>query len=180
MDVLAVKQYLDESNEYHLARLLLILDAFTGSETRMKGITKLVKLDFLLRYPTYLEHALELRNASTRNLEIEDYERMSIESSMVRYRYGPWDARYRGWLNLLVARRLLEVTVVGRTVEMRITGSGALFAAELRQTDEFEKFDTRVRSLRTHLDLGATSLTKFIYDAFPVLSSMRLGEEIIS
>lgn len=179
MDILAAKQFLDESNEYHLARLLLILDVFTGSEAHMKGITKLVKLDFLLRYPPYLEHALELRHASTRSLEIEDYERMSIESSMVRYRYGPWDARYRSWLNLLAARGLLEVSVAGRTVEMRITGLGALFAAELRKTTEFQKFDTRIRSLRAHLDLSATNLTKFIYSAFPVLSSMSLGEEII-
>jgi len=178
MDVLQTKHQLDSSCDYHMARLLLILDVFTGDEEWMRGITKLVKLDFLLRYPTYLERALERRNASTRSLRIEDHERASIESTMVRYRFGPWDARYRSWLNVLVSRGLLEISVSGRTVHMRITPLGGSVAARVRETTEYETLAQRVRVLHTHLDLTATGLTRFIYDTFPALSDMRLGEEI--
>lgn len=180
MDVLETKKNLDESSEYHLARLILILDAFTSDGAWMKGITKLVKLDFLLRYPTYLERALQVRSASTRSLHVADYERRSIESTMVRYRYGPWDARYRRWINMLVSTGLLDIVVSGRTVEMRITDSGRGVAEALGQTDAFGLYRGRLQSLKTHLNLTATGLTKFIYQTFPALSSMRLGEEIVS
>ena len=178
MDVLAAKRQLDDSNDYHIARLLLILDTFTDEMTWLKGITKLVKLDFLLRYPTYLEHALEVRRESIRSLDIQDHERSSIESSMVRYRYGPWDARYRSWVNILVARGLLEISVSGRTVQMRITPKGAEVASQVRDAPEFAIVARRASVLRSHLDLTATGLTRFIYQTFPALSDMRFGEEI--
>ena len=40
---------------YHQARILLLIDAFAGRTGSMDGLTKLAKLDFLLRYPAFLE-----------------------------------------------------------------------------------------------------------------------------
>lgn len=43
---------------------------------------------------------------------------------MVRYRYGPWDHRYRRFLNVLVARGLMKVRTDGRTVQIDLTAMG--------------------------------------------------------
>ena len=112
IDLLSALMDLEEDPVLHASRLLILLNTFRGTDdSRIKGITKIVKLDFLLRYPVYLEHALEVRDAQsdTKTLGIKDYERRSVESSMIRYRYGPWDHRYRAFINYLVAKGLVEV-----------------------------------------------------------------------
>jgi hypothetical protein len=50
-----------------------------------------------------LERALKAKGRSTREVQVEDHERQSVESEMVRYRFGPWDHRYRLFLNILIA-----------------------------------------------------------------------------
>jgi hypothetical protein len=42
-------------------RLLLLIDAFSGHREGLQGRTRLAKLDFLLRYPSFLRRALEKR-----------------------------------------------------------------------------------------------------------------------
>ena len=66
----------------------------------VKGITKLAKLDFLLRYPTCLERALHFVNTLRTPIrrKSQPRERTSIESKMIRFRYGRGDPRYRRWL----------------------------------------------------------------------------------
>ena len=88
---------LEQDDSLHLARLMLILRSLAADspETPLAGLTKLAKLDFLLRYPVFLERALQARHANATNVKTEDYERLSVESAMVRYRFGPWDERYR-------------------------------------------------------------------------------------
>jgi len=51
---------LENNDTLHLGRLLVLLGAFSKSEedSTIEGLTKLAKLDFLLRYPVYLEKAL--------------------------------------------------------------------------------------------------------------------------
>src|SRR5687768_4099600 len=79
---------LDNSPDLHVARLLLLLDAFAENSTSgsIEGLTKLAKLDFLLRYPIMLERALDAKRRSTKQVQLEDHERQSVESEMVRYR----------------------------------------------------------------------------------------------
>jgi len=43
------------------ARLLLLIDAFSGGADGLQGRTKLAKLDFLLRYPRFCRRAMRLR-----------------------------------------------------------------------------------------------------------------------
>ena len=51
---------LEDKIELNLTRILILLNIFSESESNesFRGLTKLVKLDFLLRYPLHLERAL--------------------------------------------------------------------------------------------------------------------------
>ena len=59
MQIQDIATYLDQKDDLHLARLLILVDAFEEADKpAIEGITKLAKLDFLLRYPTYFERAV--------------------------------------------------------------------------------------------------------------------------
>jgi hypothetical protein len=97
MNLFECMQMLEEDTNFHMARLLILLKACGGrnGEQTVAGLTKLAKLDFLLRYPTYLERALSAKGKKTVKAQVTDSDRSSIESAMVRFKYGPWDFRYR-------------------------------------------------------------------------------------
>jgi hypothetical protein len=97
---------------------------------------------------------------------------------MVRYRFGPWDHRYPEVLRRLQGRGLVSVVKDGRTVVIKTTPVGAASAASLRATKKFDDIIDRAAALRTHLNLTATHLMKFIYDTFPEVLSLRSNEEI--
>jgi hypothetical protein len=172
---------LEENQKLHQARLLLLLDSFAGRSGHepIKGLTKLAKLDFLLRYPTYMERALAATGRDGTRVQVHRNERTSVESSMVRYRYGPWDFRYRQLVDVLVCRGLAWAEVRGRTVQVGLTDEGRSVARQLADTDEFVEVRRRAGLLpgpfRT---MGATRLKDFVYDVFPEIVDMRLGEPI--
>ncbi len=65
---------LDRDEQIHLGRIILLLAAFDRGELEqpaIRGITKLAKLGFLLRYPTYFEKAMRARKVSERKIVIE-------------------------------------------------------------------------------------------------------------
>jgi hypothetical protein len=87
LDLIDIVSSLEENEPLHLARLLLLLRAFIKDEqSAIEGITKLAKLDFLLRYPTYFEAALVARGVKPRKVALPEFERNTIEASMVRYK----------------------------------------------------------------------------------------------
>ncbi|MFV1463173.1 MULTISPECIES: hypothetical protein [unclassified Phaeobacter] len=179
LDFFELVSSLDQNEDIHLARILVLLESFQrADEPAIVGITKLAKLDFLLRYPSCFERAMIARKVSPRNLRIAEFEHATIETSMVRYRFGPWDHRYRKFLNILAARGLITLTVEGRTVVIDLTTKGAELAHILSQSEEFEDVKFRAGLLRKHLDLGATRLMEFIYEQFPELNNMQLNTEI--
>jgi hypothetical protein len=174
---------LEECDDLHESRLLLLLAAFTDdkneAESGIEGLTKLAKLDFLLRYPTYLERALRSRpNGKPAAAAVQPHERQSVESSMVRFKYGPWDHRYRRFLNLLVAKGLATVHTSGRTISIRLSEEGKQAAAELAKADVNKDIVLRAKLLRKNFDLTATNLMKLIYRTFPEIGTLRLGAEI--
>lgn len=170
---------LETAPDLHLARLLILINAFgRDDDEAVEGLTKLAKLDFLLRYPVMLERALLAKGRSTAGVDLEDHERHSVESSMVRYRFGPWDHRYRGFLNVLIAKRLVSVSVEGRTVVIVPTESGRDLAAVLGADPAFEVYERRAGILKRHFDNRATHLMQFIYSTFPEILSLRSGAEI--
>lgn len=164
----------------HMARLLMLLDAHAGTSNKpVEGITKLAKLDFLLRYPNCLERALVARNAPTSTAHIQDFERTTIESKMVRFRYGPWDHRYRRWIALLVGKGLLHAGVEGRTVKLWLTDAGHLTAQVLGDSPDLEDLSDRAKLVAKRFGtMSGTALKDFVYATFPEITTMRWGDPI--
>jgi hypothetical protein len=175
-----IVNWLEGDDSLQLGRILVLIDAFAGrSGTQsIEGLTKLAKLDFLLRYPAYLERALKARQASDSAAEVQDFERSSVEARMVRFRFGPWDHRYRRLLNVLVAKGLIIVRNDGRTVVIHPTERGRTAATKLAESPEYASIRHRASLLKRHLDLTATNLMEFVYATFPEVVSLRLGEII--
>lgn len=188
MSLRIVKAVADTENrdDLHLGRILILLgsaDARKSTQATkvraVEGITKLAKLDFLLRYPTCLERALKKLNRDSDEVHVQPRERTSIESKMVRFRYGPWDARYRRWLGLLAARGLISLGIHGNTVEIGLTDSGRALSKQLRCDPLFAEIARRSDiTLRAVGGMSATKLKDFVYEAIPEIVDMKWGEEI--
>lgn len=171
---------LENIDEFHLGRLLLLLQAVDkGKGKTIEGITKLAKLDFLLRYPNCLERVLQREGVRPDIADIQPFERTTIETKMIRFKYGPWDTRYRRWIGLLVARGLVRAFVQGRTVHVGLTEKGHQIAQDFATSLEFA--DIKLRSeiiIKTVGKFSATKLKDFIYEVFPELENMKWGEDI--
>ncbi len=180
MDLIGAISALESRDPLHEGRLLVLLLAFAGDDNKgeIEGLTKIAKLDFLLRYPTFLQRALEKKHKSTKNVGLQQHEQLSVESKMVRYRFGPWDHRYRRFLNLAVAKGLARITVDGRTVKIGLTDTGATVARGLAASDAFADITRRAAILKTHFDMTASGLMRFIYEAFPEILSLRADSAI--
>lgn len=175
-----IVNHLEGDDSLHLGRLLVLIDAFAGraGDQKIEGLTKLAKLDFLLRYPAFLERAVRVRGSDATKVKVEDFERNSIEARMVRFKYGPWDHRYRRFLNTLAGRGLIEVHTAGRTVIIGQTERGRAAAESLKVEVEYAGIRQRAALLKRHLNLTATTLMEFIYEHFPEVASLRMGETI--
>lgn len=168
------------SDDLHLARLLILLQEAGGRTNKpVEGIMKLAKLDFLLRYPNCLERALRAAGKDPDKAHVQAHERDTVETKMMRFRYGPWDKRYRRWIGLMLARGLAVTYVKGRTVHVALTERGREVALELAQTEEFS--DLKLRSNLIVKAVGSksgTGLKDFIYHVFPEILEMKWGDEI--
>lgn len=171
---------LEDNDALHMGRLLVLLGTFAGRDGNgtIEGLTKLAKLDFLLRYPVFLERALEARQATPDGVSVEEHERKSVESRMVRFRYGPWDFRYRRLMNLMVAKGLAQINIEGRTIHIGLTPKGVELAKHLSKEEAFQDLVSRARLLKRHFDLTGTNLMKFVYKTFPEIATLRFGEKI--
>lgn len=181
MDIVQTVADLDQSPDLHVARLLILINAFSNEREggAIEGLTKLAKLDFLLRYPVMLERALVAKKCRAfRTVQLEDYERCSVESEMVRYRFGPWDHRYREFLNILVSKRLINIRIEGRTVVIAISELGRDVTQRLISDKLFEQYERRSKLLKKHFDLTATNLMRFIYATFPEIISLKSNSKI--
>lgn len=171
----------ERSDDFHVGRLLLLLRA-AGGRTGTKpiaGIMKLAKMDFLLRYPNCLARVLRATGGNVADAAIKPHERDTIEAKMVRFRYGPWDERYRRWIGLMVARGLSSTYAKGRTVYVCLTGRGREVADELGALGEFADLRRRGKLIADSVGaMSATGLKDFVYKQFPELLDMRWGEEI--
>lgn len=169
---------IEQSPELHMARLLILINAKTGKKG-VDGIMKLAKLDFLLRYPLCLEKALTYNQVDPEIVHTQEHEKTSIESKMIRFKYGPWDGRYRQWLGLLVARGLVHTELDGRTVRITLTEAGKITAGQLAEREEFKDLVQRSSIIQKQFGpMTSTKIKDFVYQVFPELKDMRWGEEI--
>jgi hypothetical protein len=159
------------------ARLLLLINAFSGPNRTLQGRVKLAKLDFLLRYPQFARRALEARGRPAG--DEPEVEEDNIEGRMVRYRYGPWDPAYYALLGSLLGRGLIETVPEGRYTGLRTTATGGALAAAIADEPAWAPLAARARRLRTAFaDLSGTGLMKFVYDNFPEVTAARWGEQL--
>lgn len=189
MSLRLVKAAADSENgdDLHLARLILLLGSADASKRSpitkaraVEGITKLAKMDFLLRYPTCLERTLVALGKSAADVAVKERERTSIETKMIRFRYGPWDARYRRWLGLLSSRGLVRLAVEGNTVVIGMTDAGRALAASLKENPLFGELARRSDiTIKAVGSMSATRLKDFVYQAIPEITDMKWGEEIV-
>jgi hypothetical protein len=172
----------EREDDFHIARLLLLLAGHAGNREKnkpMEGLTKLAKLDFLLRYPNCLERALAASQLSPSEADVSDFERTTIESKMIRFRYGPWDHRYRRWVSLMAARNLVEVGVAGKTVQIWLTPAGHDVVHLLSADISLETMAKRAGIVAKRFGTKSGSgLKDFVYQTFPELMDMKWGEEI--
>lgn len=180
MNLFSILKSLEVNEDIHLARILILLNEFSSIEQKgeIEGLTKLAKLDFLLRYPVYLEKAMREIQRNQVLVHVREHERRSVESRMVRFRYGPWDFRYRKFINILIAKRLVYIRVEGRSYHLGLTKEGNEIAESMILDSNFKDIAERAKLIRRHFNLSGTNLMKFIYKTFPEIGTMQFGIEI--
>ena len=156
--------------DYHQARILLLVDALTGHNGSLDGLTKLAKLDFLLRYPVFLERLAD----NVEGLELDDetrpttQEREAVEARMLRYKYGPWDDRYYGTVGALVGRGLLEYVPARGRVALRPTEGGRALARTLATDPAWRRTAARCAVLsRAFSRVSGNRIKDLIYKHLP-------------
>jgi hypothetical protein len=159
------------------ARLLLLIDAFSGPTKSLEGRTKLAKLDFLLRYPQYLQVALRKRAPQAiwpESAEIGG----AIENRMIRYKYGPWDPAYFALLGSLIGRGLVEVLPGSNGLHFKTTQQGSDLVRALAASESWHGIHEVTKLLRRHFDLSGNTLKRFVYETFPEIVGRPWGERI--
>lgn len=163
----------------HLARLLILLDEFSApGGSPLDGLTKLAKLDFLLRYPAFLEVLLQRRGYGAEWDGPDEDERRAVAEPMIRYKYGPWDDRYYVLIGALVGRELAEFVSGDGRVALRVTPQGRQQAERLRESDSFRTVASRARVLRLNFDVPGSQLKSLIYEVFPRVVAQGLRTSI--
>ncbi len=165
----------DHIMEFHASRLILLLN-LVGDKGEIKGLTKLAKLDFFVRYSGLFARVKE-------HLEGKSLDRNSsiVESSMIRYKYGPWDPRYYHVLSYLESKNILKVNQNSpKTFSFSLTSRGKLVADRLEKEPSF--FELRSQMVEVKKVLGkmtGSGLKKLIYDLFDdEVASLNYGDVI--
>jgi hypothetical protein len=135
----------------------------------------MAKLDFFVRYPQFFLEVcgyLGVKGSSRAQ---------SIESSMVRYRYGPWDQRYYHLLAYLEGKELISVRKQGNAYEFELTGAGKKAAEQLRKSGPFAQVVAQMREVKEVLG-GKTgsALKKLVYEVFEEEIRRKPMGEVIS
>lgn len=167
-------------SEYHEARLLLLVNAVSNRSGSLDGLTKLAKLDFLVRYPNMLRRLL-VQDA----IDISDVDgteilptSSAVESRMMRYKYGPWDNLYYPLVASLVSKGLLESTEGRGIITLAPTGMGLEVAAALRVSGPWESIASRCELVVDRYNLTGNALKERIYADLPDVVSRPIGQAI--
>jgi hypothetical protein len=179
-----------ENLAYHSMRLLIIISICGKPQKSNKGIlpgiegrTLLAKLDFFLRYPSYLQKAAKILGKELTDAElglITKEELNSVESHMVRYKYGPWDHIYYTTLAYLIGKQLINVEQEVPTEIFRVTQNGRNLVGNLETNPAYSDLIARAKSIyKLFNTYGGTTIKNFIYNNFPEVVNRKLGEVII-
>lgn len=163
----------DDILEFHAARLLLLFK-LCGISGRIDGLTKMAKLDFFVRYPQFF-------NVVCNKLGVSNSEPVShVESSMIRFHYGPWDDRYYHVLSYLEAKQLIEITQKGNMYVLRLTDTGNSIAIHFANNPVFFSITEQMKQVKKVLGSKAGSTLKnLIYTLFDEEVAKRSFGEVI-
>lgn len=166
----------DDVLEFHAIRLLLLMKV-CGTAGRIDGLTKMAKLDFFVRYPEFFTKvAAHLRGAKP----TVPTEPKQVESSMVRFHYGPWDQRYYHILSNLEAKNLITVSRDSSTFLLQLTPLGNSVAGQAEKREPFKPIVEHMRQVKKLLGKKAGSTLKdLVYEVFEQeVGERSLGEVI--
>ena len=159
--------------DYHAARILLILAAFDDAHAMpFEGLTKLAKVDFLLRYPRHMREFLQARDVVVSDDLIPTArETTTVESPMIRYRHGPWDQSYYVVIGRMVALGLIKQTRgPARLMVLELTPSGKERAEQVSTLDAWSLTWQRARVLASALgEMSGSELKSALYEQFEEL-----------
>jgi hypothetical protein len=163
----------DDVLELHAGRLLLLFRV-CGTAGRIDGLTKMAKLDFFVRYPQFFEIACEQLGTSVSSAA------SGVESSMIRFHYGPWDERYYHLLGYLEAKGLIAVSKAGKMFQLTLTDQGRNAADQLRDSQAFQPLVEQMKRVKKVFGNKAGSTLKvLVYEIFEKEIAQRpLGEVI--
>lgn len=172
---------------YHQVRVLLLVDAVAaepGHERKLDGLTKLAKLDFLVRYPALASAVLAELDDGDHRLHLTEEERSAptvVDDPMIRYKYGPWDDRYYPVIGALVARGLLRYAAARRgSVALAPTARGQRFAAAVQAEANWGDIADRCHAIaEATAGMTGTALKDLIYNQIPGLMD-RPQREVIA
>lgn len=165
----------DDVLEFHAARLLLLLK-ICGEKGSLKGLTKMAKLDFFVRYPQFFKM---VANILGEDLESNN-KTTEAESKMVRYHYGPWDQRYYHILAYLEAKGLITATKEGNTINLMLTNLGDESSSTFESSISFAPIVAQMHQVKKVLgNKKGTELKNLVYKIFDEeVAKLSLGEVI--
>ncbi len=172
---------------YHQARVLLLIRAVAanpGHQRKLDGLTKLAKLDFLIRYPALAPVVLDELADDDPRMHLTDDEVAApteVDDPMTRYKYGPWDDRYYPVIGALVSRGLVRY-VRGRrgSVALSTTLAGRRFAHDLCGDPLWQEVSERCEAIAdASVGLTGNALKERIYGRLSELMD-RPHREVIS
>jgi DNA-binding PadR family transcriptional regulator len=170
---LSIPLVADDITELHAARMILLLRK-CGTGNRVKGLTKLAKLDFLVRYPAFFNRlSVHLQKQVTAVME-------TVESVMIRHHYGPWDKRYYTVLPFLESRNLITVSKEGATYVFELTRNGKRLADDISKRSEFADQVEQMKQVKELVGKkSGTALKNIVYEVFDTeIAQKPLGDII--
>lgn len=170
---IALPLVIDDITELHAARLILLLK-LCGTSGRIEGLTKLAKLDFFVRYPSFFQRIADYMKRST-SVNADE-----VDSEMVRHHYGPWDKRYYSVLPYLESRRLITISKESKAFTFTLTQEGVSAAKRLEKLVEFNEQASRMREVKRLLgSKSGSALKDLVYKVFEQeVANKSLGEMI--
>src|SRR5262249_31451167 len=134
-------------------------------------------LDFFVRYPEFFERVAARLSGTNSNVPTEP---KGVESSMVRFHYGPWDRRYYHILRFLQFKNLVSVHRDHSIFLLPLTDLGNSIASQAEKQDPFAPIVDHMRRVKKLLGKKAGSTLKdLVYEVFEQEVGERpLGEVI--
>jgi hypothetical protein len=164
----------DDLLEFHASRLVLLLSV-CGTKGKIDGLTKLAKLDFFVRYPDFFDRASAYENSTDRSFT------RVVESSMLRYHYGPWDHRYYQILPYLEGCGVLTIhKKSAKTFEFVLTQLGVDISRQLSEQSTFQELIEQMRRVaNVFAKKNGNYLKGLIYKVFDAEVAQKSFGEVI-